>query len=146
MRRISKNCNKFTFIRSLEFCLCQHCGFVLYFYTSPIKSIGVAKGGPGPPPPIEMLLMIKMSQKRLLCLQFQFLLAFLRTTVKRTTLINNNIDPGGPGPLDLILANQLKWAPHNNIMGFLQYYYFRGPGPLNLIFANQFKWAPYNSI
>ena len=32
--------------------------------------IGVARGGPGPP--IEMLPMTKMSQKRLLYLQFQF--------------------------------------------------------------------------
>ena len=67
--------------------------------------IGVAKGG-GMGPLIEMLLIIKTSQKRLLFLQFQFLLASLHTTV-----INNNIDPGGPGPLNLILANQLKWAP-----------------------------------
>ena len=28
---------------------------------------------------------------------------------------NNNIDPGGPGPLNLIFANQFKWAPYNNI-------------------------------
>ena len=61
------------------------------------------------PSPIEMLPMIKTSQKRLLFLQFQFLLASLPTTV-----INNNIDPGGPGPINLILANQLKWAPYNN--------------------------------
>ena len=45
------------------------------------------------PSPIEMLPMIKMSQKRLLFFQFQFLLASSRTTV-----INNNIDPEGPGP------------------------------------------------
>ena len=44
-------------------------------------------------PPIEMLPMIKMSQKRLLFFQFQFLLASSRTTV-----INNRIDPGGPAP------------------------------------------------
>ena len=53
----------------------------------------------------------------------------------------------GPGPLNLIFANQLKWAPtivfkwapYNNIdLG--------GPGPLNLILANQLKWAPYNNI
>ena len=24
---------------------------------------------------------------------------------------NNNIDPGGPGPLNLIFANQFKWGP-----------------------------------
>ena len=54
--------------------------------------------------------MIKMSQKRLLFLQFQLRLAFLRIAV-----INNNIDPGGPGPLSLIFANQFKWAPYNNI-------------------------------
>ena len=34
-----------------------------------------------PPPPIEMLPMIKMSQKRLLFRLFQFLLATSRTTV-----------------------------------------------------------------
>ena len=24
---------------------------------------------------------------------------------------NNNIDPGGQGPFNLIIANQFKWAP-----------------------------------
>ena len=89
-------------------------------------------------PPIEMLPIIKMSQKRLLFFQFQFLLASLRTIV-----INNNIDPGGLGPFNLIFANQLKWAstiifkwsPYNNIdLG--------SPGPLNLFLASQLKWAP----
>ena len=28
---------------------------------------------------------------------------------------NNNIDPGGAGPLNLIFANQFKWAPYINI-------------------------------
>ena len=28
---------------------------------------------------------------------------------------NNNIDPGGPGTLKLIFANQFKNAPYNNI-------------------------------
>ena len=45
------------------------------------------------------------------------------STYKRTTVINNNIDLGGPGPFNLIFANQLKWAP-----------------------AIIFKWAPYNNI
>ena len=46
--------------------------------------IGIARGGPGGlvTPPNEMLPMIKMSQKRLSFLQFQFLLASLRTTVQ----------------------------------------------------------------
>ena len=58
-------------------------------------------------------------------------------------LPNNNIVPGGPGPLNLIFPTNLnvlptiifKWAPNSNI----------NPGesaPLNLIFANQFKSAP----
>ena len=53
---------------------------------------------------------------------------------------NNNIDPGGPGPLNSMFANQFKWAPYNNI-------YWApdsnidpgGPGPFYLFFANQFK-------
>ena len=58
---------------------------------------------------------------------------------------NNNIDPGGPGLLNLIFANQLrmprtiifKWpqfklAPNNNIVS-------KGPDPFNLMSANQFK-------
>ena len=49
--------------------------------------------GGGRPPPIEMLPMIKMSQKRLLFLQFHFLLGS-----SRTTAINNNIDPGVRAP------------------------------------------------
>ena len=66
--------------------------------------IGVARGrAGGPGPPIEMLPMIKMSQKRLLLLQFQFLLVSSRTRV-----ITNNIDPGGLGSLNLIFTNQLK--------------------------------------
>ena len=28
---------------------------------------------------------------------------------------NNNIDPRGPGPLNLLFANQFKWPPYNNI-------------------------------
>ena len=48
----------------------------------------------------------------------------------RTTVVNNNIDPGGPGPLNLIFTNQFKWAPNNDIVP---------GGPLNLMFANQFK-------
>ena len=28
---------------------------------------------------------------------------------------NNNIDPGGPGLLNLMFANQFKWAPCKNI-------------------------------
>ena len=77
-----------------------------------VYGIGVARGGA--PPPIEMLTMIKMSQKRLLFLQF--LLASSRITVyTRTTVINNNIDRGGPSPLNLIFTNQFKWAPYNNI-------------------------------
>ena len=72
----------------------------------PINSIDVVRGGQGARPPIEMLLLIRMSQKRLLFLQFQFLLAFSRTTV-----INNNIDPGGLGPLNLIFTNQFNWGP-----------------------------------
>ena len=59
---------------------------------------------------IEMLPMIKMSQKRLLFLQFQFLLASSRTTV-----INNNFYLGGTSPLYLIFINQFKWAPYNII-------------------------------
>ena len=60
--------------------------------------------------------MIKMSQKRLLFLQFQFLLASsCITQYTCTTVINNNIDLGGPGPLNLIFANDYKRAPYNNI-------------------------------
>ena len=32
----------------------------------------------------------------------------------RTAVINNCIEPGGPGPLNLIFTNQFKWAPYNN--------------------------------
>ena len=55
--------------------------------------------------------------KNILFLQFQFFLASSRTTV-----VNNNIDPGGRGPLNLIFTNQFKWAPNNNIVS---------GGPLN---------------
>ena len=51
-----------------------------FFLPKLILFIGVSRR-PGPPPPIEMLPMIRMSQKRLLFRLFQFLLATLRTTV-----------------------------------------------------------------
>ena len=46
-----------------------------------LRYISVARGGQGARPSIEMLPMIKMSQKRLLFLQFEFLSASSRTTV-----------------------------------------------------------------
>ena len=52
---------------------------------------------------------------------------------------NNNIDPGGPGPFNLIFANQFKWVPNNNIDPW-------ATGPFSLVFANQFKNFPYNNI
>ena len=67
------------------------------------RSISVARGSR---PQIEMLPMIKTSQKRLLFFQFQFLLASSRTPV-----INNNIDPGSPGPLNLILPTNVNGLP-----------------------------------
>ena len=45
---------------------------------------------------------------------------------------NDNIDPGSTSPLNLIFANQFKWAPNNNIVP-------GSPGPFNSMFANQFK-------
>ena len=107
-------------------------------------TIRVARGGGGgagsPPLPTWNATNDKMSHKRLLFFQFQFLLASSRTTV-----INNNIDPGGPGPFNLFLPinlempptiifkwPQFKWIPNNNIVP-------RGPGPFNLMFTNQFK-------
>ena len=73
---------------------------------------GEAKGGGGDrghgPPQIEMLPMIKMSQKRLLFLQFLLVSS-------RTTVINNIVDPWGQGPFNLIFANQFKWTSYNNI-------------------------------
>ena len=38
----------------------------------------------------------------------------------------------GPGPLNLIFANEFKWAPQNNIVS-------GGQGAFNLMFANEFK-------
>ena len=55
---------------------------------------------------IEMLPMMKMSQKKIV---FQFLAS------SRTTVINNSIDTGSLGPLNLICTNQFKWAAYNNI-------------------------------
>ena len=60
---------------------------------------------------------------------------------------NNDIDPEGPGPLNLIFPTNLngpptvifKWAPNNNIDP-------ADPSPLNSIFASQFKNAVYNNI
>ena len=99
-----------------------------YRYTISRERLGYRRsqmgGAGGPDPPIKMLPMIKKVTKKLLFLQFQFLLASSRTTV-----INNNNDLGGLGPLNLIFINQFKWAPNNNIDPGDQ-------GPFNLIFAN----------
>ena len=38
MKKVFKHFDQFTYIPSFEFCLCQHCGFVVYFYTTPIKA------------------------------------------------------------------------------------------------------------
>ena len=64
----------------------------------------------------------------------------------------NNIDAGVPSSLNLIFANQFKWAPtmvfkwpqfkwapNNNIVP-------GGPSHLKSIFASQFKNALYNNI
>ena len=67
----------------------NECHFEVLDVSRHRRSQGRAEG-----PPIEMLPMIKMSPKRLLFLQFQFILASSRTTV-----INNNIDPGDLGPV-----------------------------------------------
>ena len=48
---------------------------------------------------------------------------------------NHNIDPGDPGPFNLIFANQLKnaqWPPNNNIAS-------GGLGLFHLMSAIQFK-------
>ena len=54
--------------------------------------------------------------------------------------LNNSIDPGGPGPFNLILANQFKWAP-TIIFKWLPNNKIDPGDPelLNLMFANQFK-------
>ena len=67
---------------------------------------GQGGGGQGARPPIEMLPMIKMSQKRLLFFQFEFVSA-----PSRTKVINNNINRGDPGYLNLIFANQFTISP-----------------------------------
>ena len=57
------------------------------------------------------------------------------------------MDPGRPGPLNLIFVYQFKWATYNNISMVPNTNIDPGSqGPLNLIFVNQFKWAPYNNI
>ena len=56
---------------------------------------------------------------------------------------NNNIGLGGPGPLNLIFANQFKNAPYNNILMARNLngppnnnIVLGGSGPFNLMFAN----------
>ena len=118
-----------------------------HFFKRNHRRIQGEPGDPPPPPQIEMLPIMKVSQKRLFFFQFQFLLASSRTTV-----INNNIDPRGPGPSIYFLPTnlngppkiifkypQFKWVPNNNIVP-------GGPRPFNLIFASQFKNAPCNNI
>ena len=63
--------------------------------------------------------MIKMLQKSLLLLWFSFLLASSHTTV-----INNNIDPGGLGPLNSIFAHQFKRTRITQVK--LRVFYLKG--------------------
>ena len=66
--------------------------------------------------------------------QFQFLLASSRTTVITG---NKNIDPKGPGPLNLNFTNQFKFARYNIIS--------MAPN-LNGLSTIIFNWAPNNNI
>ena len=76
---------------------------------------------------MEMLPMIKMLQKYY-CF-FSFFKDLCVQQYPRSTVNNDNIDQEGPGSLNLIFANQFKWAPYNNIDP-------GGPGPSSLIFSN----------
>ena len=55
---------------------------------------------------------------------------------------NNNIDTGGPGPLNLIFNNQFKWVTYNNIFNNLN----NDIDPGAHLNGPQFQWAPTNNI
>ena len=74
--------------------------------------MGVARA---PPPPIEMLLMLKCHKKVYCFFSLSFFQHLREQRYTHTTVINNNIDPDGPGPLNIIFAKQFKWAPYNNV-------------------------------
>ena len=57
---------------------------------------------------MEMIPMTKMSQKNYCFFRFNFFEHLHVQQYTRTTVTNNNIDPGFPGPLNLIFTNQFK--------------------------------------
>ena len=68
-------------------------------------------GGQGARPPIEMLPMIKMSKKDYCFFRLSFFQHLRVQHYACTAVINNNIDRGGPGSLNLIFANQFTMGP-----------------------------------
>ena len=73
------------------------------------QSIAEAKGGGGGAPPNWNATIDKKYHKKDYCFfSFSFFSFFRIQQYTRTTVINNNIDPGGPGPLNLIFINQFK--------------------------------------
>ena len=70
-----------------------------------------SQGWQGARPPIEMLPMIKISQKRLCFFSLSFFQHLRVQQYTRTKVINKNIDRGGPGSFNLIFANQFTMGP-----------------------------------
>ena len=67
-----------------------------------LEYIGVQGGA------IEMLSIIKMSQKDYCFFSFTFFYHLRIQQYTRTAVINNIFDPGSLGPLNLIFTNQFK--------------------------------------
>ena len=83
-------------------------------------------------PPVEIISMIKMLQQSVLFYQFQFLLAFSRTTVAYTwtALINNNINIDNQGdlaPSIQIFANQFTCITREKLRAFVLKAAISGP-------------------
>ena len=73
--------------------------------------LAVARGAGGPPPSNQNATNDKNVTKKTIASSVSVFFSIFA----HNTVINYNIDPGSPGPLNFIFTNQSKWAPYNNI-------------------------------
>ena len=85
-----------------------------------------------------------MSQKNTIVSSVSvFFSIFEYSNTRIQQVINNNIDPGGPDPLNLIFANLFKWAPYNNIwMAPYNHIDLGDPGPFTFNFCQPIQMGP----
>ena len=80
------------------------------------QGIGVARGKPCPPQNWGAINDKNVTKNTIVSLVSVFFSIFAYNSTRvQLAVINNCIDPGGPGHLSLIFTSQFKWAFYNNI-------------------------------